>query len=147
YAVSGANRGIGLGLVTAIINKPNAIVYAGARDPLNAKDLTELQASHRNLHIVKLTSAKVEDNAAAVAEIKRVARRLDVAIANAVTQLIQVPPEDYREHWEVNTLGPLVLWKAVSQLLLAGPTKEPYFGVISLVAGSIGNYFDWKASP
>ncbi|KXS14195.1 NAD(P)-binding protein [Gonapodya prolifera JEL478] len=137
---------LGLRLVTALINKPNTTVFAGARDPLNAKALiNNLQLSHPNLHIVKLTSGNVEDNAAAVAAIKFKSGRLDVVIANAgiaksVGSIDTTPIEDFREHLEVNTLGPLVLRQAVFQLLLVSPTSEAYFGVISSALGSIGNY-------
>ncbi|KXS09131.1 NAD(P)-binding protein, partial [Gonapodya prolifera JEL478] len=149
--VTGANRGIGLGLVTALITRPNTTVFAGVRDPAKATGLIDLQATHPNLHILKVTSADEKDNAAAVAEIERRVGRLDVVIANAgiaktYAPIDTTPVADYREHWEVNTLGPLVLWQAVAKLLLASPTREPYFGVISTVAATSLNQYDLPCS-
>lgn len=80
--VSGANRGIGLGLVKVIAARPNTIVFAGARDP-SAQSLKDLSAKYPNVHAVKLNSGSKEDNEAAVAEIEKKAGQLDVIIANA----------------------------------------------------------------
>ena len=61
-------------------------MFAGARNPSTAIDLQRLVESHPGrVHIVKLTSCDRRDNEAAVAEIKNVAGRLDVVIANAGT--------------------------------------------------------------
>jgi norsolorinic acid ketoreductase len=43
-------------------------------------------AKHSNVHPIKLTSADVADNAAAAAEIEKIAGHLDVVIANAGTR-------------------------------------------------------------
>jgi norsolorinic acid ketoreductase len=58
------------------------MVFAGARDP-TVQSLTDLSAKYPNVHAVKLTSGDEADNAAAIAEIQRIAGRLDVIIANA----------------------------------------------------------------
>lgn len=85
--VSGANRGIGYGLTETLAKRPNTVVFAGARDPVNAKSLNNLAAQYPNaIHVIKLTSASVEDNKAAVAEIKKTTGQLDVVIANAGEQ-------------------------------------------------------------
>jgi hypothetical protein len=101
YLVSGANRGIGksnptqsarlsltsvlpgLGLVKALATRPEAIVFAGARNPSSANELGELAKTQKNVHVLKLTSCDEADNRAAVAEIKRTAGALHVVIANA----------------------------------------------------------------
>jgi NAD(P)-dependent dehydrogenase (short-subunit alcohol dehydrogenase family) len=103
YLVSGANRGIGeyfspalsatecllrrhtgLGLVKTLSERADTIVFAGARDPGAAKELTALAAARPGkVHVVKLVSGDVDDNAAAVKFIKEKAGRLDVVIANA----------------------------------------------------------------
>ncbi|KAI5478158.1 short-chain dehydrogenase/reductase SDR family protein [Pseudohyphozyma bogoriensis] len=151
YLITGANRGIGFGLVSTLVTRPNTTVFAGARDPAKATELKKVQEKYSNLHIVKLTSADVEDNEAAVAEIKRTVGRLDAVVANAGISnyygpLQTTPLDEFRSHWEVNTLGPVVLFQAVSKLLLQSPTKAPYFGVVSTGGASIGNYFPLSAS-
>jgi NADP-dependent 3-hydroxy acid dehydrogenase YdfG len=84
-AVSGANRGIGYGLAAALAARPNTIVFAGARDPA-AQSLKNLVAKHPNVHPIKLTSGDEADNAAAAAEIQKIAGHIDVLIANAGTR-------------------------------------------------------------
>lgn len=71
------------------------IVFAGARNPSAA---TELQALARSfpgkVHPIKLISSDQETNTAAAEEIRRVAGRLDVVIANAgqlFTSLVRLP--------------------------------------------------------
>ncbi|KAJ7896799.1 NAD(P)-binding protein [Mycena olivaceomarginata] len=82
YLVSGANRGIGYGLAAAIAARPNTIFFGGARDP-TAQSLKELAAKHPNVHSVKITSGDKVDDEAAITEIQKTARQLDVVIANA----------------------------------------------------------------
>ncbi|KAL1724384.1 hypothetical protein EV715DRAFT_260240 [Schizophyllum commune] len=84
YLLTGANRGIGLGLAKQIAARPDTIVFAGARNPDRATDLHALAAAHPGrVHVLKIVSADRASNAAAVKEVKRVAGRLDVVIANA----------------------------------------------------------------
>ncbi|KAJ7166328.1 hypothetical protein C8R43DRAFT_1232381 [Mycena crocata] len=144
YLVTGANRGIGYGLVTALAARTNAIVFAGARDPA-AQSLKDLSAKHSNVHPVKVTSGDQADNEAAIAEIKKTAGQLDVIIANAGLGRYQgpvasTPLSEFREHWEVNTLGTVVLFQAAHKLLLASPTGTPIFAYVSSTLGSISAY-------
>jgi norsolorinic acid ketoreductase len=92
-AVTGSNRGIGYTLAATIAARPNTIVFAGARNPA-AQSLKDLAARHSNVHPIKLTSGDESDNAAAVAEIQKIAGRIDVVIANAGTP--KFPLSDYR---------------------------------------------------
>ncbi|EJU05876.1 NADP-binding protein [Dacryopinax primogenitus] len=141
YLVSGANRGIGLGLVTSLATRANVIVFGGVRDPSSATDLKALQNKYpRTVHIVKLTSASRSDNLAAIEQIKRTAGRLDVVIANAGIakfwgSILDTPEEEMREHYEVNVVGPTVLFQAAWPLLKK--STRPDFAIISSVAGSI----------
>lgn len=82
--VSGANRGIGLGIVHQILqNDPSAIIFAGARSPSKSTELNDLAKKHPNLHVVELIVDDKESNLKAVEEVKKVVGRLDVVIANA----------------------------------------------------------------
>ncbi|KAJ7166411.1 aflatoxin biosynthesis ketoreductase-like protein nor-1 [Mycena crocata] len=150
YLISGANRGIGYGLAAVLAARPNTIVFAGARDP-KAESLKDLSAKYPNVHAVKLTSGDKTDNEAAIAEIKKTAGHLDIIIANAGISkyygpLATTPLTEFRDHWEVNTLGVVVLFQAAHTLLLASPTGTPTFAVISSAAGSIGSYFPLSAT-
>lgn len=115
------------------------------------------------VHIVKLTSGSAKDNKAAVAEIERKSGRLYIMIANAGKDLISTlfypilvlidklkgiseysssidtaPIAEFTSNFNVNTIGPVVLFQAVHSLLLKSPTVgAPQFNVISSIAGSI----------
>jgi len=144
YLVSGANRGIGLGLVTQLAIRDDVLVFAGARNPSAASDLHALSEKHPGkIYIVKLTSADKADNEAAVAKIKELAGRLDVVIANAgicnyIGPALETPAEEMREHYEVNVIGTLILFQATYPLLQAS-TSSPKFIPISSGAGSISH--------
>jgi NAD(P)-dependent dehydrogenase (short-subunit alcohol dehydrogenase family) len=91
--------------------------------------------------IVKLTSGDEADNRAAVAEIERVAGRLDVVIANAALGeptggALETSANAMAEHFAVNTIGPLVLFQETYALLKAS-TAAPKFVPISAISGSI----------
>jgi len=141
YLISGANRGIGFGLVTALAARDNVVVFAGARNPSAAKDLHALAQKYPGrVHIVKLTSGDKAENEAAIAEVKTTAGRLDVVIANAgISQYygtsLVTPTEEMHVHYEVNVIGTLVLFQAAWPLLKASPS--PKFVPISSGAGSI----------
>ncbi|KAF7343890.1 NAD(P)-binding protein [Mycena venus] len=151
YLISGANRGIGYGLASTIAARPNTIVFAGARNPA-AQTLTDLAAKYPNVHPLKLTSADKTDNEAAIAQIGKIAGQLDVIIASAgiashFGPLATTPLPAFHEHFEVNTLGPVVLFQAAHTLLLASPTGSPVFAVISSIVGSMGHFLSISATP
>jgi len=142
YLVSGANRGIGLGLVTQLAKRSNAVVFAGARTPSTASSLQALTSQHPGkFPVLTLVSGDEVGNRAAVAEIKRIVGRLDVVIANAgicslIAPAMETTPEVMREHYDVNVIGTLVLFQATYPLLSAS-TPTPKFIPISSGAGSI----------
>ncbi|KZP15550.1 NAD(P)-binding protein [Athelia psychrophila] len=142
YLVSGASRGIGLGLVTDLATRPDTIVFAGARNPTGATALTALMQAHPGkVHVVQLTSGDRAENDTAVKEIGRVAGRLDVVIANAGISnydgpTMDTPEEQLRDHYEVNVIGTHVLLCATYPLLAAS-TPAPKFVAISSMGGSI----------
>ncbi|KAL1683364.1 hypothetical protein EV122DRAFT_286513 [Schizophyllum commune] len=141
YFLNGANRGIGLAVVTALSVRPDAVVFAGARDPGRANDLNALARAHPDrVHVVKVVSANKENNEAAIDEVKRVIGRLDVVIANAgisdsYEPALEVPTEGMNRHCEVNTIGPLVLFQAAYPLLRG--SANPRFVTVSSGLGSI----------
>jgi NADP-dependent 3-hydroxy acid dehydrogenase YdfG len=64
--------------------RDNTVVFAGARDPENARDLVALAAERpHKLHTIKLISGDADGNASAISYIKEKAGRLDTVIANA----------------------------------------------------------------
>jgi len=151
YLVSGANRGIGLAIVTQLAAHDNVVVFAGARNPAAATDLQALKSKYPGkLYPVKLAAANKADNQAAVAEIEKVAGRLDVVLANAgqgdnFEASDKVSFDAMRSHFETNVLGPLGLFQATWPLLKTS-SKTPKFFITSSVVGSIqmGTTFPWN---
>eukprot|EP01117_Protostelium_nocturnum_P017552 TRINITY_DN7165_c1_g1_i1.p1 TRINITY_DN7165_c1_g1~~TRINITY_DN7165_c1_g1_i1.p1 ORF type:complete len:249 (+),score=59.71 TRINITY_DN7165_c1_g1_i1:595-1341(+) len=140
WFISGSNRGIGLELVNQLSQRKDAIIFAGVRDPSNAKDLKALADKNPNIHIVKLVSASKEDAEAAAQLVERVAGGLDYVVANAgvgndYATILQLTAENLNHHFTVNALGPLVLFQALYPLLKKRNTRR--FVPISSVAGSI----------
>ncbi|KAF7982496.1 hypothetical protein HWV62_28084 [Athelia sp. TMB] len=142
YFISGANRGIGLAVTAVLAARPQAIIFAGARNPSAA---TELQALARSfpgkVYPIRLISCDRETHTAAVEEIKKVAGRLDVVIANAgicdaYATILDTTPDELRTHFDINVVGPQVLFQTTYPLLKAS-TPTPKFIVISSIAGSI----------
>ncbi|KJA16559.1 hypothetical protein HYPSUDRAFT_47274 [Hypholoma sublateritium FD-334 SS-4] len=125
YLVTGSNRGLGLGLVTRILDKhEHAFVYAGARDPDNAPSLQNLQVKYPDrMSVVKCVSADVEGNTALAREIEKRHGRLDTVIANAGTicdttgDASNISVALLEEHFRVNVIGTIVLFQAVHGLL------------------------------
>ena len=143
YFITGGNRGIGYGLTELLAQRPNTLVYATARDPAKADKLQQLAKQHSNVRTVQLDVTSDADHAAAAKRAEAEAGRVDVLIANAgicngdawdPTETLST--HKLREHFDVNTLGPVRLFTSFFPLL--GRSLLPKFIVLSTTAGSIG---------
>ncbi|MCJ1332572.1 hypothetical protein MMC10_009265 [Thelotrema lepadinum] len=149
YLITGANRGIGLGLVTVLLSRPNTTVIAAVRSPSSTASLSSLpKASGSKLIIVKIDAKVTSDPAAAVTELKSTHNltQIDVVIANAGISNHYVPAAttsiaEAQEHYEVNFLGPLALFQATLPLL--EKSANPKFVGVSTGAATIGNMDKW----
>ncbi|KAL1740426.1 hypothetical protein HDZ31DRAFT_85439 [Schizophyllum fasciatum] len=130
YLVSGANRGIGLALVALLTERPNTIVFAGARNPDAAYDLQALVGKHPNrVYTVELKACDEEGNARAIEQIRQRTGQLDVVIANAAVckdmgPLLNATADSMREHFDVNVIGTLMLFQAAHPLMKTSPTRK-----------------------
>ena len=143
YVISGASRGLGFGVVELLATRPNAIIYAGARDPAKSITLQQLAKTNSNVHIVKLSAESEADHKALAAQVEAEQGRADVVWANAGISPTSawVPVQetsltDLREHLEVNTVHPLMMYKAFYGLLDRSATAK--FIVSSSAMGSTG---------
>ncbi|KAJ3334185.1 hypothetical protein HDU93_008089, partial [Gonapodya sp. JEL0774] len=145
YLVTGANRGIGKGLVTALLLRQNTVVIAGVRDPSRSTDLGQLPTGKDSrLIVVKYVAG---DDASASDAIKALQDQhqivhIDVVIANAgIASLIataaESPASGFRDHFEVNTIAPVLLFQATLPLLVK--SSSPKFVAISSGIGSVGD--------
>lgn len=84
HSVTGASRGIGLSLITSLLkHRPDAIIFAGARDPSSAHELAQVAEKHPNVHVVPLIADDEASVKRAVEEVRKVTKRLDIVVANA----------------------------------------------------------------
>ncbi|KAH0343868.1 aflatoxin biosynthesis ketoreductase-like protein nor-1, partial [Aureobasidium melanogenum] len=144
--ISGANKGLGLGLLEKYLSRPDTTAIATVRDP-SSKEAQALRsipkASGTNLLIVKVESTSDTDCATAISTIKdQGVSHLDLVIANA--GYYSVPPEPQvakistkllMEHVNVNAAGSIRLFQATLPLLQKA--KKPVFMYMSTLAGSI----------
>ncbi|EXJ57991.1 hypothetical protein A1O7_05414 [Cladophialophora yegresii CBS 114405] len=155
YLITGANRGLGLALVEAYLARAHSTVIAAVRDPcsLSSRALATLpRSSTSRLIVVKIDSASATDAEDAIATLAHThgITALDVVIANAgmanaYPAVHEASPKAMLEHYTVNVVGVVALFRAVRPLLLrtAATTtnrsaRTPKFVTMSSSAGSIG---------
>ncbi|CAG2111362.1 unnamed protein product, partial [Medioppia subpectinata] len=123
--ITGANRGIGLGLVTALLAKPNGgptHVIATTRQATNSA-LDELRDRHSNLHVLQLDGKSYETFAALAVKVAAIVgdMGLDCLMNNAgiaiKQHLADITAQGMIENFEVNSVSPLMLTKALLPLL------------------------------
>lgn len=146
YLITGAARGIGKGLLSALVARPNTTVIAAVRNTTTAtSSLSSIPVGPGSkIIIVKLDATVDSDPPAAAAELKSKysITKIDVLLSNAglldtIAPVLETSPDAVRRHFEVNTIGPLTLIQAFFPLLEASET--PKFLVITSSIGSIGD--------
>jgi len=146
YLITGANRGIGLGLASHYLSQPNTIVVATARNLDSATELLNLKPHPTSrLILIKLDNLDLSSFAPAIAKITSEYKisAIDVVIANAglgegwVTAL-STPLDEFAKHFAVNATGTLALFQAVYPLLEKSSAKEKKFIPIGTPVGAIG---------
>ncbi|KAH8684477.1 hypothetical protein BGZ60DRAFT_478621 [Tricladium varicosporioides] len=153
YLITGANRGIGKGLLGAYLTRPNTTVIAAVRDVTASQNsISSLPvAQGSKLITIKIDSTSATDPSSAVAELrsKHQIEKIDVLISNAgimdtssIVPTVDTKLDMVRKHFEVNTIGPLALIQAFAPLLKA--SSEPKFLVITSTIGSIGLLGEYK---
>ncbi|WAO91696.1 Short-chain dehydrogenase [Fusarium falciforme] len=145
--ITGANRGIGRGLVAAFLQEPSTTVIAAVRDPSKASStgLTELpRATGSRIIVAKIDAADESAAEAAVSGLRtdHSIDSLDVVVANAGINhsgghVIRNSTQTIHDHFAVNTVGPLTLFQATAPLLRSSKSGRPRFIAISSNTGSI----------
>lgn len=124
--ITGANRGIGKGLLESYLARPNHTIIAGNRDPSHptSKALLDLPtAKGTSLIIVKIDSTSPTDAADAVKQLEsKGIDRFDIIIANSGIALVfpkiqEVKVEDIQKHVDTNIYGWIRLYQATLPLL------------------------------
>ncbi|KAH7386383.1 hypothetical protein BKA64DRAFT_680822 [Cadophora sp. MPI-SDFR-AT-0126] len=127
--ITGANRGIGKGLLEIYLARPSHTVIAAVRDPKTATSLNSLpKGPSSTLIIVKIDNTSETDPAAAIKTLQtnHSITNLDIVIANAgiadpiPSPVSSVSLESIHRHWQVNGLALVILFQAVYPLLGQG---------------------------
>lgn len=148
--ISGANRGLGKGLLEQYLLRPNHIVIAANRTPDHgsSKALFNLpRASDTRLVLVKIDGASDTDASEAVEELKSQGiDHLDIVIANAgvmyaTGKVLDVEIDDLKCHMEPNVYGVIRLYQAVLPILLK--SKKPTW----VTTGSGAGRFEVSSLP
>jgi norsolorinic acid ketoreductase len=157
FLITGANRGIGRGLVSALLERPSTRVIAAVRDVEkdSSKALTALpRAADSQLILIKIDSADEEDPARAIEALRREhgIEAVDVVVANAGishsgTSVLNTSITAFHDHFMVNTVGPIALFQAVAPLLKASKSGRPTFMAVSTILSSIGGMDMFKDLP
>jgi len=144
--ITGANRGIGHGLLTSYLARPDHMVIAGVRDPTAeaSQSLLKLPAAPGSrVIVVKIDASSETDAAAAIKllEVEHGVTRVDIVIPNSGISAHYGPistmsMSDLNAHVSVNAIGPLMLYQAVLPLLQK--SSNPKFVTLGSPIGSIG---------
>ncbi|RKO83401.1 hypothetical protein BDK51DRAFT_25459, partial [Blyttiomyces helicus] len=132
HVVTGANRGLGLGLVRHILARdPTHVVVATCRDRSKAAALEELRGKEGSgrLHIVGMEIVSGESVEAAAAEIASKVPHIDVLVNNAgvigaKSNFVNTPIDAFVETFKTNTVGPIQVTRALLPLLRRGTRRQ-----------------------
>jgi NAD(P)-dependent dehydrogenase (short-subunit alcohol dehydrogenase family) len=167
--VTGCNRGIGLGLIRRLVKHPNppAHVIATCRSVEKAKELQQIATQHNNVHLLELDVRDYDRYEEFSKKVKEIVKEdgLNILFNNAgvsskFTRIQLVKSEQMLEAFKVNTIGPIMLTKALLPLLKQaannnseGPLGAQKAVVINTtsVLGSIalnndGGFFPYRCS-
>lgn len=141
-----SRAGIGKALVEAYLSRPNHTVIGSVRDNTTpaAQHLKSLPAATGSkLLLVSIENTSLTDPKKAVEDIKAAGiDHIDVVIANAgwsppIVPLDNVDIKDVKEAFDINTVGPILLFQAVKPLL--EKAAAPKWVSMSTAAASITN--------
>lgn len=154
YVITGGNRGLGLGLVRALVARPSTTVIATVRSADAAGSLkaepsiTLGSGSALYVAILDFSSAippaqVLEAIEAATADGASLSH-IDVLVNNAgicppLATAAQTSAEDLRAAYETNTIAPLMVFQGLWPLLQKSKTGSPKVFMMSSTVGGIGS--------
>jgi len=144
--ITGASRGLGRGIATTYLSRPDHIVIAATRNPSDgpSKSLADLpKGKGSKLIVVKIDSENESDPAAAVKEIQAQGiDHLDIVIANAGIAFVfptvaEAKLADLAEYMRVNFFAVVLLYQATVPLLRK--SANPKWMTMGTSAGHLGD--------
>lgn len=151
--ITGTKAGIGKALLETFASRPNHTVVAAIRDAVDsaaAKTLSETTVASGSKVIVGQYDAGSElaaEGLVSYLKTRHGIESLDIVIANAgilgqTKRVRDSAANDFLEHFRINTLGPILLYKATTVLLNAS-NQIPKFIIVSSNLGSNGQMDDY----
>lgn len=147
YLITGANRGLGRGLLETLVQRPNTTVVAGVRNIADAssKSLQTVATASGSKVITVAIDSNDDSSAKKAVEVLKTQHgitKLDTVIANAGISkyyglATETPANELRDHFEVNTVGVLLVFQATWPLLKL--SSNPTFVAISTGVASLGD--------
>lgn len=149
YFITGANKGVGFATVQQLsANKDNKII-ASVRSLSKAADLQELAKKNGNISIVILDVADSNSIDQLDAQLSKLTDKIDIFISNAgiadaYYKVVDAPKEAWVNHFNVNALGPVLIFQVVYKYLQKSEVKKAIF--ISTAAASFSGPFKLSTS-
>jgi len=154
--IVGASRGIGLAMSQAMSKRFKGRIICACRDPDNAGALGALwQFNPERFSIIGMDvtdEASVEEAAAETRKLTD--NRLDLVINTAgilhrasdkrmpEKNLSQVDPEWMLENFKINTLGPALVMKHFSPMMVTSRKEDRVFSIIATLSARVGSISD-----
>ncbi|KAI0472511.1 hypothetical protein F4859DRAFT_515355 [Xylaria cf. heliscus] len=147
WLVTGASRGVGLGVVRALLASSGTTVIAAVRQLTD--QISELlhglpTGQNSKVLVVNIDASSESDALNAIESLKRDHGLVSIDVVLAVAGMsnprantLHTTKISMEDHFRVNTLAPLLLFQATLSLLTASE-KTPKFFVISSIVGSMG---------
>ena len=144
--ITGSKSGIGKGLLSIYASRPNTLAIAAIRDEPDsevAKTLTSLPVGAGSRIVVAKYDASSRTAAVELVNYVKSTQNvssLDVVIANAgilkhFGPAKKASAETISEHFEINSLAPILLYQATQELLNASKQTPKFF----FISSSIGS--------
>lgn len=126
--LTGANRGIGLGMVQAYLERGDVHIFGTCRNPEQADELNGLAASYPGkITIIEMDLSDDETIQNTFKEVQDQASGLDVLINNAAMRFPgrqehfgEIKTEEFLHSMHVNAIAPLMVVQTFIDLLKAG---------------------------
>jgi NAD(P)-dependent dehydrogenase (short-subunit alcohol dehydrogenase family) len=140
--VTGANRGIGLGLVTRLAEREGYLVVATARQPDDASELQALAAQTRRVRVEQLDMTSEASIADFVERLNASTDRIDVLVHNAAIagyeNLDELTFDAFTGVFATNVFGPAVLTRQLRSRLERGSLIVLLSSFVGSIAGADG---------
>ncbi|XP_061180053.1 C-signal-like [Saccostrea echinata] len=159
--IQGASRGIGLQFCKTLLLRNSATtVVATCRDPNSSSELAQLKVNNDRLHVCKLDVTKENDISDVSKYVTEKFGKLDLLIncagmlhpsGKGETSLRSVDGQDLLLTLHTNAVGPLLMAKMFSPLLLNGngqfgvlsaDPKATHCGIIANMSAKVGSITD-----